>query len=437
MNVFGYVRVSTAHQRDEGYSVDEQQERISAYCKGMGWNLLKVYIDAAESGAKSDRPALNEMVRNIKKVDKVVVYKLDRLSRSQKDTLYLIEDVFLKNGVDFVSMTENFDTATPFGKAIVGILAVFAQLEREQIKERMEMGRLARCKEGKYVGQSRTAIGYRYANGELTPDDDAEQVRLVYELCLQGLGYNEIAQEMIKRGYAHRYGMWERTTVRMCLRNPIYIGKVAFGGEYFQGNHDPIIDQLVWEQAQSLCERRTQIYGFQHKPGKATSYLAGMLYCEHCGSRYYKRTDSHCTPVYVCQGRTLGKGCQNKRWKMAELDEIVFGQIKSLKLEPVKSQKPKDNTAELLKIDQQMARLLDLYVLGSFDIEELNKRTAALNARRQSLESAKAPDYQRVIDSFGDLLEHANFKSIRSVLFQLISRIELDGENVSIFWTFS
>ena len=130
MRVFGYCRVSTASQT-EGYSLDEQKERIEAYCKALGWELVKVFVDGGESGAKIDRPALQKMCERVKEVNKVVVYKLDRLSRSQKDTLFLIEDVFLKNGVDFVSITENFDTSTPFGKAMVGILAVFAQLERE------------------------------------------------------------------------------------------------------------------------------------------------------------------------------------------------------------------------------------------------------------------------------------------------------------------
>lgn len=200
MNVFGYCRVSTSIQVEEGYSLEEQKSRIEAYCKGMGWNLLKVYVDAGESGAKADRPALQEMIRNIKMVDKVVVYKLDRLSRSQKDTLYLIEDVFLKNNVEFVSMTENLDTSSPFGKAMIGILAVFVQLEREQIRDRMMMGKDARAKEGRVAYSFRTPIGYKYVNGELLVDDDADQVREVYNLCLRGKSFGDIAKTMIAAG---------------------------------------------------------------------------------------------------------------------------------------------------------------------------------------------------------------------------------------------
>ena len=150
MNVALLARVSTQEQAINGHSIGEQIERMHKYCDAMGWTVYKEYTDAGYSGANTDRPALQRMIRDIKagKINKVLVYKLDRLSRSQKDTLYLIEDVFLANNTDFVSMSENFDTSTPFGRAMIGILAVFAQLEREQIKERMQMGKEARAKEG-------------------------------------------------------------------------------------------------------------------------------------------------------------------------------------------------------------------------------------------------------------------------------------------------
>lgn len=137
MRVAIYVRVSTIEQARDGYSVQEQIDSLKLYCKAMKWIVVNVYTDAGHSGANTDRPALQDMIKDIEKglIDKVLVYKLDRLSRSQKDTLELIEDVFLVNNTDFVSMNENFDTSTSFGRAMIGILAVFAQLEREQINQ--------------------------------------------------------------------------------------------------------------------------------------------------------------------------------------------------------------------------------------------------------------------------------------------------------------
>ena len=142
-----YVRVSTTNQAEEGYSIDEQIDKLEAYCKIKDWTVYKVYTDGGFSGSNTDRPALEKLIKdaNKKKIDTVLVYKLDRLSRSQKDTLFLIEDIFIKNGIEFLSLQENFDTSTPFGKAMIGLLSVFAQLEREQIKERMQLGKLGRA----------------------------------------------------------------------------------------------------------------------------------------------------------------------------------------------------------------------------------------------------------------------------------------------------
>lgn len=145
-----YVRVSTTSQLEEGYSIDEQKAKLTSYCDIKDWNIYEIYTDGGFSGSNTERPALEQLIRDAerKKFDTVLVYKLDRLSRSQKDTLFLIEDVFIKNGIEFLSLQENFDTSTPFGKAMIGLLSVFAQLEREQIKERMQLGKLGRAKAG-------------------------------------------------------------------------------------------------------------------------------------------------------------------------------------------------------------------------------------------------------------------------------------------------
>ena len=199
-----YVRVSSAEQAKDGYSIDEQIQRLKSYSMAMGWKDAKVYTDPGFSGASLDRPALKELISDVKanKITRVVVWKLDRLSRSQKDTLYLIEDVFRANGCDFVSMTENFDTGTPFGVAMIGILAVFAQLEREKIKERMSMGKAGRNREGKWRGGGNVPIGYRYEGGELQVDPfEAMQVREAFDLLLSGVGTYTITETTTPSGY--------------------------------------------------------------------------------------------------------------------------------------------------------------------------------------------------------------------------------------------
>ena len=167
-----YCRVSTQEQAREGYSIGEQEQRLRSLCNAKDWIVRDTYIDGGFSGGSMDRPALKRLLADInkKKIDTVLVYKLDRLSRSQKDTLYLIEDIFIKQNIRFYSMTENLDTSTAFGRAMIGILSAFAQLEREQIRERSMMGKHARAKEGYFHGGGFAPIGYKYEGKRLIVD---------------------------------------------------------------------------------------------------------------------------------------------------------------------------------------------------------------------------------------------------------------------------
>lgn len=225
-----YVRVSTREQSEHGYSIPEQTDRLKSYCKAMGWKVVKVYTDGGYSGATTDRPALTDLVEASQRhlIDAVVVYKLDRLSRSQKDTLTLIEG-FLEHDVAFISMTESFDTSTPFGRATVGILSCFAQLERENIKERTSIGKEARAKEGKFHGGGFAPIGYDYKGGQLVVNDyEAMQVRLIHELYHQGESFRSIEKIMGGRGLTHKNGAWYPNSVKRVLLNPLYTGRINY-----------------------------------------------------------------------------------------------------------------------------------------------------------------------------------------------------------------
>ena len=144
-----YARVSTQEQAENGNSLDFQIEKLKAYCQLREFKIVGEYVDAGVSGAKSERPALNKLKKDIDKIDIVLIYKLDRLSRSIKDTMYLIEDLFKPNNVNLISLSENFDTSQAMGMATIGMLSTFAQLERETIKERMMAGKQQAVKNGK------------------------------------------------------------------------------------------------------------------------------------------------------------------------------------------------------------------------------------------------------------------------------------------------
>lgn len=471
-----YCRVSTREQSLEGYSIGEQQERLKNYCAAMNWKNFKLYVDGGYSGGTMQRPALQNMISDIKKglVEKVVVYKLDRLSRSQKDSLVLIEDIFLKNNVDFISMSENFDTSTPFGRAMIGILSVFAQLEREQIKERMIMGIEARAKEGKYCG-SCSPIGYDYIDGELKINDfEALQVREAFELILEDMSPRRIAKIFNEKGYKTKFGSWSGDRVRYVLKSPLYAGRVKYSGEYFNGIHEPIVSEETFEDAQKVIEKRfEESKKLNRNPGRATTYLGGFLICGRCGAKYTKqlqlskRSDGsyYRYHYFVCNSRNKKRAesvrdpnCKNKNWNIEKLTNIIFDEIRKLSLDPnhfeevrtdsIQEDKRAILEAEIAKIDEQLSRVMDLYILENIPIKALEEKTNSLNEQRrkleQEVESLEEENSEKLskeeagdlIQNFDDIIKRANFEEIRSVLSTLIEKIVLDGENIEIHWRF-
>lgn len=447
-----YVRVSTQEQKNHGYSVNEQIERLTKYCEALGLDETKVYNDAGYSGAKIDRPALSLLISDVKahKIEKVVVYKLDRLSRSQKDTLTLIEDIFLKNGCDFVSISENFDTSTPLGRAMIGILAVFAQLEREQIKERMSMGREARAKSGRYAGSWRHPIGYDYIDGELIVNDfEKEQIQKIYQYYLEGMGLRKIAETLNKQGLTHKYGAWREGVVRTVLTSKNYIGFIHFGGEWYKGHHEAIIDDETFEKVQRFHSRKSTLYNTNG--GHPMSYLGGFVYCKRCGAKYLKyhrRSKGYEYDYYSCFNRyprNHAGTCKNDNWKVDELDDLIIGEIRKLSFEPLTPSKTPKKTDTIQRrineLTKQLERLMGLYSVEGIPFETLQKKIKEINDQRLKLESVEEEtltpaDIEDVATSFDDILENGTLEDVRTAISTLIDRIEVDGEDVTIYWSF-
>lgn len=479
-----YVRVSSQEQANEGYSIGEQTERLKKYAEAMGWDIHKIYIDPGYSGGNMDRPGLNEMIRDIKsgKIDTVVVYKLDRLSRSQFDTLYLIEKVFLANNTDFVSMTESFSTSSSLGKAMIGFLAVFAQLEKDKINERTLMGKEARAKEGKWGGGSSEPIGYDYNPvTELLEVNEYEKMQILeaVELFLKGTPLRTICTIFHNKGYTYRgrsghIAEWEPKRLKYVFRNKLYIGYMKHKDEWYKADHDPILDDETFYQVQKLMDQRAEMYA-NHKKKSAghTTYLGGMLFCKRCHARFSKQGGSTRKPgvynyYYSCYSRSKkvprmvkDPNCKNTNWKMEVLDNIVFDEIRKLAKDPrhitdLRDEKRKSTDAptkvdiirqEIEKIDDQISRFMDLYGIGKFTIDQVSGKVDPLNEQRQKLER-ELEEYNaetgaiteeeaiEVIQSFGEVLDRKDFDEIRLALETLIYYIELDGDLVYIHWKF-
>lgn len=479
-----YIRVSTQEQAKEGYSIGEQEKRLRSYCEAMQWDIFKVYIDPGYSGGDTNRPGLQDLMRDVKAglIDKVVVYKLDRLSRSQKDTLILIEDVFLTNKVDFVSMSESFDTATPVGRAVLGLLAVFAQLERDQIKERMGMGKEARAKEGKWGGGSSEPIGYDYDPvSELLVVNEYEKMQILeaVDLFLKGTPLRTICNIFHDKGYTYRgksgrVSEWDPKRLKYVFRNKIYIGYMKHKDEWYKGEQDPILDEETFNKLQHLMDQRAEAYAKHTKRCSGqTTYLGGMIYCKQCGARYAKQTGSTRKPgvvnyYYCCYSRNKkvpkmikDPNCKNKNWRMRELDDLVFNEIRKLAMVPdymsdlrhekenniVEPNKIDILKKEIEKIDEQISRFMDLYGIGKFTIEQVSGKVDPLNEQKRNLEreleqlNAEAgaiteEEAYEIIQSFGDILDRNDFDEIRLALETLIYYIELDNDIAYIHWKF-
>ena len=470
-----YVRVSSQEQANEGYSIQEQTERLTKYCEAHGWILVKVYTDPGFTGANRNRPALHMLCADVAKslFDTVLVYKLDRLSRSQKDTLYIIEDVFLKNGISFVSMNENFDTGTPFGRAMIGILSVFAQLERDQIRERVQMGHDARAKEGYFHGGGYAPIGYDYIDGLLTVNEyEASIVRKAYTLFLDGLPVHSIYLALEKEYPAGtRFGAVTYSSVKSMLTTILYAGYIKWKGALYPGKHEAIIPYEQFQEVQRLIKRRQidephRLTSFQH-----TTILGGIMFCGYCGARYFckNNTASKVSRItqryYTCysRGKTSKKmirdpNCKNKSWNVHKLDAIILNEIAKLELSRdfVSYNTAPDNSGRIQSIktalasaDKKLEKLVDLYTDDTIPVHVLSERISRLNAEKEALEAELSnlqavpdPDLSydqanKILDSFQDIIATGDNDLIRNMVRSLIDSISIRDEDIEIHWKFT
>ena len=463
-----YIRVSTTEQAMEGYSVGEQENRLRRFCEALGYQIHKIIIDPGYSGASLNRPGIKEVIRDVQEhlVSKVIVWKLDRLSRSQKDMLIMLEDVFLANNCDFVSMLESFDTSTAFGRAIVGILAAFAQLERENIKERTTMGRQARLAKGHY-NSSRPPLGYSFLPGcndlKVNPYE-ASIVREIFSLFLSGTAINSIATIMKQKYPTVR--RWNNTTIRRTLRNSVYIGKVSDVDVTRDGIHESIISDSDFNMTNSILQHNAEI---KKQSCRSKSLLTGLLYCGDCGARMQPRTISQGYPLrrYVCysvsrtsKAMIKSDHCTNRLhpYTQEELDNIIINEIKKLAVDQkyLKSIIQEDaapvlNESELCQdrlteLDKQTDKLLNLYQIGAVDLPQIQDRLTALKQERNSLlqtldkVSAEMPlnvqQVQNYAAAFQEALENEDHDQINNIIRLLIDKIVVLNENIEIHWTF-
>lgn len=262
-----YARVSTEEQATEGFSIHAQKDKLTKYAEANDWDIVDYYVDDGISGKNLiDRSEVSRLIEDVKKgkINNVLIYKLDRLTRSVKDLIYLIE-LFDEYNCTFNSQTEKIDTSNAVGRMFVKIIGIFAEFERENLAERVTLGYEQKTREGNYTNCN-GVFGYDYVVGKgilKVNELEASYVIKIYEWYLDGDSMIKIANKLkdlnvpTKRG-----GRWNQSTVSSILTNPLYIGNIRYGVGRKNGfevtgkNITPIISENLFYGVQNLIKKR-------------------------------------------------------------------------------------------------------------------------------------------------------------------------------------
>lgn len=282
-----YIRVSTEEQAEHGYSIRAQKDKLTYYANIKDWNIVDYYIDEGISGKTiKNRIRLMRMLKDIKqkKINNVLVYKIDRLTRSTKDLIDLIE-FFNHQNCDFNSLCESIDTLSATGRMFIKIIGIFAEFERENIIERVKLGLERKVKEGYTLANASLSYGYQKRKGQKVqkPNNKEAQIVLdIYHSFLKGKNYSTIAKELNENHIkTKRNSTWTYKTVKLILTNPNYIGKVRYGintQKYFEnlGKHQAIIDEELFQKVKKKIEK--EVKKKKENRAKEDAYLNGYLY---------------------------------------------------------------------------------------------------------------------------------------------------------------
>ena len=339
-----YTRKSTTKGLDAAFtSLDSQRESILAYITSQthqGWTAIEeAYDDGGFSGGTTDRPAFQRLLEDVRagRIDVVACYKIDRISRSLPDFTNIMAE-FEKHGVALVSITESFDTSSPMGRMTLNLLATFAQFEREMISERTRDKMAATRRKGMWAGGT-PPHGFRAVDQKLVPDPEfAEQVPEMFREYLRIGTLKGLAGEFHRRGWRTRRGCkWTKGSIGNILTNPVYIGKIRFEDEVYEGKHDGIVDPDLFDSVQRQLEENGRQGGAKTR-NKWKVLLRGILKCGACRQpmvHTYAKRNQKLFHYYRCRSHDVaGDKCPDATANTHGLDSFVVQQIAGLGRNP-------------------------------------------------------------------------------------------------------
>jgi site-specific DNA recombinase len=426
-----YTRVSTDVQVEEGFSLDAQLHRLRAYCESQGWTISDVYTDEGISAKNTERPQLQRMLSDIRdrKIDVVLVYRLDRLTRSVLDLHELLQE-FERYNVGFKSATEVFDTTTAMGRLFITIVAALAQWERENLGERVRFGQAQMVREGRYFGNT-PPYGYDLRDGELFINPiEAHVIRTIFDLYLSGNGMSRIVKHLNDPSnhipHPHGSDHWSMKVINTIVKNPVYCGYVRYGNKtkkrgsnhelvVTKSTHEPIIEEHVFNRAQSLMEQRRTS---PPRSGTGVHPLVGVLRCGLCGGPMIGRTAKagtsgriHDYHGYMCNTRRHKRTCAMKMWKSNIIEQAVIDEVEKIARETIKhaevsipveeiESEQEQIQIELSKLKAQRKKLMQAFRTDIISADDLKESLDDIREDEQKLEERLASVTQKPYASF-------------------------------------
>lgn len=334
-----YTRVSTREQAQEGYSIAAQLNSLKSFCESQSWDIVGIYTDDGISAKDTKRTQLQRMISDLKggKIDVVLVYRLDRLTRSVLD-LYALLELFEEHNCGFKSATEVYDTTTAMGRLFITIVAALAQWERENLGERIAVGMLEKARQGEFPGGV-PPFGFDLKDSKLTVNkEEAKTVKLIFDKYLSGYSMTRLTKYLNENNVTtRRGGVWHRSTIQNILRSEYVKGNTIWSGEVIENTHEAIVSEEVSEEAEQTIKDRSK--RIRTSALNSDFLFSGLLQCNSCGHNLhgnFQRIGHRTYYMYSCSRRVIGK-CDGENTSVSEtpLEKQFVEQLKKIDMTDV------------------------------------------------------------------------------------------------------